>query len=292
MKSILLTILLFVSCGQFKVTTPQNIRRVEIQGHRGARGLYPENSLIGFQNAQELGVDVLELDVVFSKDKQIVVSHEPIMSPEICLYPDGTLIPEKHKVNLYQLNYKEIKKYDCGSKIHPRFLQQKKVSVIKPLLAEVLKTVLKKNPKTRFNIETKTTIEGDGIFHPVPKEFIKRLYTLLKNKKIISQITIQSFDPRTLNELHQLNPNVQTVLLVENLYSIDYNLNQLTFKPTIYSPNYLLLDQDKINHLKQKQIKVIPWTVNEVKDMKKMIELGVDGIITDYPDRALNLFRN
>lgn len=291
MKFYILIILLFVSCTQNKVKFPHKIKRVEIQGHRGARGLFPENSLIAFQKAQELGVDVLELDVVFSKDNKILVSHEPVMSPEICLYPDGTMIPEHHKVNLYQLNYQTIKKFDCGSKIHPRFLEQQKLKTYKPLLTEVLDLAIKKNPKIRLNIETKTTPNEDNIFHPSPKEFIKKLYLVLKTKKLLAQITIQSFDPRTLNELHQLDPKVETVLLVENLNSIDWNLAQLKFKPTIYSPNYLLLDQEKINYLKEKKIKVIPWAVNEIKDMVKMIDLGVDGIITDYPNRILELYR-
>ncbi|HSZ26331.1 MAG TPA: glycerophosphodiester phosphodiesterase family protein, partial [Cytophagaceae bacterium] len=97
-------------------------------GHRGCRGIYPENTLEGFRRAIDLGINSLELDVVVSKDRQLVVSHEPYMNPEICLKPDGSEITpsEEKQYNLYTMTYEEIKKFDCGLKIHPRFPNQKK----------------------------------------------------------------------------------------------------------------------------------------------------------------------
>lgn len=269
----------------------------DIQGHRGCRGLFPENSIEAMKRAIDLGVTTLEMDVVISKDKQVFLSHEPFLSHEICLDKNKNEITEANErsYNLYQMNYDEIKTCDCGSKIHPRFLDQQKLETYKPLLSEVIefteKYIEKNYPgrKIYYNIETKSDAKGDGIFHPEPKEFVDLLVSVLKNTTISDRVYIQSFDVRTLQYLHQKYPKYKTVLLVENEMSIEENLKTLGFKPNVYSPEFILLDEKKVKLLHKKGIKVIPWTVNKTEDMQKVISYGVDGLITDYPNRYFEL---
>ncbi|OWP83865.1 glycerophosphodiester phosphodiesterase [Flavobacterium davisii] len=269
----------------------------DIQGHRGCRGLLPENSIQAMKKAIDLGVTTLEMDVVISKDKEVLLSHEPFLSCEICLDKMNQTIEEskEQSFNLFQMNYDEIKKYDCGSKIHPRFLEQEKIKTHKPLLNEVIDFVedyiQKKYPgkKIFYNIETKSDPKGDGIYHPLPNEFVDLLIGVLKDKNITDKTYIQSFDVRTLQYLHQKYAEIKTVLLVENKFSINKNLKKLGFKPTVYSPEFILLDKQKVDFLHAKNIKVIPWTVNKKEEMEKVISYGVDGLISDYPNRYFEL---
>lgn len=275
-------------------------QQFDIQGHRGCRGLLPENTIEAMKKAIDIGVTTLEMDVVISKDKQVLLSHEPFLSHEIALDLNGKEITEdKEKdYNLYHMNYDQIKQYDCGSKIHPRFLEQQKLKTYKPLLIDVIYFVeeyisklQKVDPgrKIYYNIETKSDPKGDGIYHPTPNEFIDLLVGVLNKTTISDRVYIQSFDVRTLQYLHKKYPKFKTVLLVENKMSIQKNLNELGFKPTVYSPEYILLDKNKVEFLHKKRIKVIPWTVNKTDDMTKIISYGVDGLISDYPDRYFEL---
>jgi len=152
----------------------------DIQGHRGCRGLLPENTIEAFKKAIDLGVTTLEMDVVISKDNQVLLSHEPFLSHEIALDLNGNEIAEKEEknFNLYQMNYAQIKQYDCGSKIHPRFSEQEKIKTFKPLLSEVIdfaESYIQKNypgRKIQYNIETKSDPKGNNLFHPKPKEYV------------------------------------------------------------------------------------------------------------------------
>ena len=290
MKQLLLLVLVlfpFLSFGQ----------EFDIQGHRGCRGLLPENSIEAFKRAIDLGVTTLEMDVVISKDKQVLLSHEPFLSHEIALDLNGNEITEKDEksFNLYQMDYDQIKQYDCGSKIHPRFLDQLKIKTYKPLLSEIIDFVENysktnyPNRKIKYNIETKSEPKGDLVFHPNPKEFVMLLANVLQNKNISDRVYIQSFDVRTLQFLHANFPEFKTVLLVDNKLSIKENLKLLDFIPNVYSPEFVLLDKKAIRYLHRKNIKVIPWTVNEIKDIKKVINLNVDGLISDYPNRYFEI---
>lgn len=268
-------------------------KNIDIQGHRGCRGLMPENTIPGFIKAIELGVTTLEMDVVISKDNKVVVSHEPFLSHDICLTPDGKEISEEDEksYNLFQMTYEEIEKCDCGTKIHPRFPEQEKLAAHKPLLSEVIDAVektIKENSlqPVRYNIETKCAPEGDGIFHPKPEEFTGLLLKVLKEKGILDRTIIQSFDVRTLQVVKEKHPDVNLALLVENVHSPEENIKNLGFVPDVYSPYYLLVDHALIEYAKKNKMKVIPWTINDKEMMETLLKLGVDGIITDYPDRA------
>lgn len=269
---------------------------IEIHGHRGARGLFPENTLTSFIAAVKSGVDFLEMDVVISKDEKIVVSHEPWMNPDFCIRPDGKEIEgnSRRNYNLYKMNYSEIANYDCGKKGNKEFPSQKAISEHKPLLSDVIEkvdTFIKKNHLSpiRYNIEIKSEAQDDGIFNPGPQLFVNLVYAEIKKLNIQSRIIIQSFDVRILQELKKKDASLPISLLVENTFGMETNFKHLGFDPDIYAPEFHLIDEQLVPALRSRNIKLITWTVNEIADMKKMIEMGVKGIITDYPDRLKKL---
>jgi len=268
-------------------------KRIDLQGHRGARGLMPENTIPGFLKAQHLGVTTLELDVVISKDLRVVVSHEPYMSGSICFDSLGNEIPKdrEKEFNIYHMTMDEIRQFDCGSKIVRRFPLQEKLNVTKPMLSEVIvATEDKAKGETGFlvgyNIEVKSSVAGDDIFHPNPDVFSDLVFAEIDKYLPWERVTIQSFDFRVLQYWHENYPEVTLAALVENNKSVETILEELRFTPDIYSPYYFTLSQAKIKKIHSKGMKVIPWTVNDMTNMKDLVEWGVDGIITDYPDSA------
>ncbi|SDG56341.1 glycerophosphodiester phosphodiesterase [Psychroflexus sediminis] len=266
----------------------------DLQGHRGARGLATENTLQAFQKALELGVNTLELDVVVTKDNQVVVSHEPWMNADICLDSDGNAIKkdDEKAFNIYQLTYEEVKAFDCGSKLNPAFPEQELESAYKPLLKEVLNMAdsLSKNhgKKIKYNIELKSLPEGDGIYHPKPADFVKLVMEVLQKETKLKRVNLQSFDFRILQELYRSYPEVKLAALVYKS-DLETALVDLGFVPEIYSPYFPLVTKKLVSEAHDLGMKVIPWTVNETEQMKTLLKFGVDGLITDYPDRALKL---
>lgn len=263
------------------------------QGHRGCRGLMPENTWPAMKKAIDLGVTTLEMDVVFTRDKEAVLSHEPFFSHDITTAPDGHVITEteEHQLNLYQMDYSTITKYDVGVKPHPRFPKQQKLPAVKPRLADILDSVAQyvaasNRPFPSFNIETKTDPATDNIFHPAPEEFVDRLMKVIRDKKVEDHVIIQSFDFRTLRYLHKKWPGIRTAMLIEDFdeRGLTDQLRALGFHPTIYSPDYKMVTADLVRQCHVLGIKVIPWTVNSKQDMERLIGMGVDGIISDYPD--------
>jgi glycerophosphoryl diester phosphodiesterase len=140
-----------------------------------------------------------------------------------------------------------------------------------------------------YNIEIKSDPEGDNKFHPAPEEFSELVYQLIDQYLPWERVVIQSFDFRVLKYWHEKHPEVRLAALVENMKTVSGNLSELGFKPSIYSPYYKLISKDDVQYLHQQKIRVIPWTVNEADDIKKMRQIGVDGLITDYPNRAAQL---
>jgi glycerophosphoryl diester phosphodiesterase len=139
-------------------------------------------------------------------------------------------------------------------------------------------------------METKSSPNGDDLFHPKPEQFVALVMAVVKSRGIGGRVTIQSFDPRTLQVLHKTDPGQTTALLVENADGFAKNIDRLGFTPSIYSPNYLLVNADLVKEAHAHHVAVLPWTVNKEADLKAMAALGVDGIISDYPDRLVKLF--
>lgn len=271
-------------------------QKIDLQGHRGCRGLFPENSLPAMRKALEIGVTSLEMDVVITKDKQVILSHEPFMSHEICLDPDGNPISEEEEMshNIYQMDYAIVQEYDCGTKIHPRFPEQQKMRVSKPLLADVIdlaESWARENnrPAPYYNIEVKYKADQDDLFHPGAKEFSSLLVGVLRDKGVEDRAFIQSFDIGIMEECHRSAPDFTLVYLVEDTDDFKLALSRLSFEPAYYSPDYKLITPELMAYAKERGMKVVPWTVNEEGDMRKMIDMGVDGLISDYPDRLMKV---
>ncbi|NRD20763.1 glycerophosphodiester phosphodiesterase [Winogradskyella eckloniae] len=273
----------------------ENKRQIDIQGHRGCRGLMPENTLPAFEKAIDLGVNTLELDIVISKDNKVVVSHEPFMNPVICLDAVGNEIPEaleKH-YNLYDMNYNEIKQFDCGLKFHPSYPKQEKLKTYKPLLSDVFELVKQKKSNVTFNIEIKSEKAYYNIFTPQPDRYVKLVLDEITKHQVESLVVLQSFDVRILREIIKQSPETVIALLVEEDEDICGKISMLDSEkmPNIVSPYYKLLDATIVRNLKAENFKVVPWTVNETQDMKALIAWDVDGIISDYPDRLIKVLQ-
>lgn len=261
----------------------------DLQGHRGARGLLPENSIPGFLLASDLGVDTIEMDVVVAADSQIVVSHEPWMSSEICSHSDGTPVTEDEAqaLNLYTMTYEEIAAFDCGLRGNPRFPDQEARAVKKPLLSEALLAIENHSEKMlRYNIEIKSNEEGDGVFHPDVDTFARLLHQVISELGLMNQVTIQSFDPRALEAFRRIESQVTLAFLVSNELGLEANMDRLSFIPQTYSPNHNLVDRSLIDSVHGLGMTIVPWTVNDSDRMKELLRLGVDALITDYPDRG------
>jgi glycerophosphoryl diester phosphodiesterase len=273
----------------------QKTPEFDVQGHRGCMGYMPENSIPGFLKAIDMGVNTLEMDVVISKDSQVVVSHDPFFNPAICLTPDGNPIsPGNHQTyNLFKMTYREIRAFDCGSAGNKLFPDQKKVISFKPLLRDVLTTCEnycrdRDLPPVKYNIEIKRKKENDNLFHPGVRVFCDLVIGVILEFQIDDRISIQSFDVETLQIFRNQYPSFPLAYLVDNGQSLDENLKVLGFHPEIYSPNYITIDRHSIQSSHLLGIKIIPWTVNHRDHIYNLVKWGVDGIITDYPDRVLS----
>lgn len=261
-------------------------------GHQGARGIMPENTIPGMIKALDLDVNVLNMGVVISKDGEVVLSHEPYFNNEISTRPDGKAISfkDEKKYNMFDMDYEEIRKFDVGMKLHNRFPGQMKMKVYKPLLAETIDSVeayVKQNKleKPIYNIETSLIRKGDGIFQPDASVFIEKIMEIVKEKKLSKRVIIQSLDMRTLQYLHEYFPSIKTSLMIDEKQDFEESIQALGFTPTYYSPYYVLVGKGLVDRCHAAGVKIIPWTVNTAKDMRYLINLGVDGLITDYPNQ-------
>jgi glycerophosphoryl diester phosphodiesterase len=287
--------IVLLSCSTTTVTNTSTTPAAEFdkEGHRGCRGLMPENTIPGFKKAIDIGVNTLEMDVVITKDKQVILSHEPFFNHEITTKPDGSFVEENEEktLNIFEMTYEETQKFDVGLKPHPRFPKQQKMAAHKPKLAAVIDSAeayakAKSVAPLQYNIETKTNPQTDGTYHPKPEEFVELLVAVIKEKGIEDRVIIQSFDIRTLQYLHSKYPAIKTAYLFEppSDKSLTDRLKDLGFTPTIYSPDFNTLTPEVVKECKAAGIKVIPWTVNEAEKIKELKQMGVDGIISDYPD--------
>lgn len=260
--------------------------------HRGCRGLMPENTIPAFLKAIELNVLHLELDVVVTADSQVVVSHEPWINNKTCLMPDSTPLPnfKRAAYSIYKMPYEQVKSYDCGSKFYAKFPGQHKLVVGKPLLSEVISTVdtfccNTKGVLPYYSIELKSKKNWIGTFQPETKQFVDLVMKIVQQYSEKERYVLQSFDPEVLRILHQDYPEYTLAALNETNRDVDAFFNELGFVTTIYSPWYVLATAKTLEYCKQHNIKIIPWTVNNDKVFLKLKYSGVNGIITDYPDR-------
>jgi glycerophosphoryl diester phosphodiesterase len=288
----------------------------DLQGHRGARGLLPENTLPAFQRAIELGVTTLELDVGISKDGHVVISHDRALNPEITRDASGAYLTAPVLVN--RLTLAELKTYDVG-RINPesqyakRFPDQQPIDGTRmPALSTLFKLVKKLNNKVRFNIETKISPEkpNDTVSAAV---FARKLLDVVRVHGMSSRVTVQSFDWRTLQTIHTLQKDSPKRVKTSCLSAQQAWTDNITPKSDkgpfwtgsvrsadhadvpsmvkaagceIWSPYFADITPALVKKAQSLGLQVIPWTTNTESEMTTVIEAGVDGLITDYPDKA------
>jgi glycerophosphoryl diester phosphodiesterase len=285
----------------------------DLQGHRGARGLAPENTLDGFARALSIGVSTLEFDLGVTKDGIVVVQHDIWLNPETTRSPDGAFLAGRGPA-LRALTLAELQRYDVG-RLKPGtayaagFPQQRPADGARiPTLASVFDLARRaKADHVRFNIETKMSPSAKADTAD-PETFAAAVLRAVKEAGMTARVNVQSFDWRTLAVFRRLAPEIPRVCLtVERGANNNIQRGQPGPSPwtagldvddfggstprlvkaaacTGWSPLYL----DLTGALKEAQalgLKVIPWTVNEPADMERLIAAGVDGLITDYPDR-------
>lgn len=279
--------------------TPLTSPLPEVHGHRGCRGLFPENTLSAFQHALTLGVDALELDVVISQDHQVVVSHEPWLSAQLGRDSHGQLIDPatERRHNLYQLPYATIQQCRVGEWPHPSFATQQPIPSYRPLLREVLQVaeVLCQQlgrPAVRYSVEIKSSPAGDDLFHPAPSVFVALVLAELRAAAVAARTTLLSFDPRVLQAAQQAYLDLPLCLLIEDsLPPVAELFAELGFEPSTLGPDFQLLSAATIQAIRTAypRLRLVPWTVNSVADLRMVRDWHVEGITTDYPDRLLAL---
>lgn len=285
----------------------------DLQGHRGARGLAPENTLAAFRKALEIGVTTLELDLAMTRDGALVVSHDPALNPDIVRGPNGQWLSAPGPA-INTLTLAELKRYDIG-RVNPRSRYARQLSEQVavdgerfPTLKEVVDLARGSGKSVRFNIETKLRPDRPAEAPP-PDVFAKAVVDFWRSEQIATVAAVQSFDWRTLVEVKRLAPDIRTVCLTIQQDSFD-NVQKGRPGPSpwtagldvdelagsvprlvqragcaVWSPFYPELTSESLREAAALGLDVIPWTVNEKADMARLIDLGVQGIITDYPDR-------
>ena len=283
--------ILVLCCAVLLTNCTRPERTLDLQGHRGARGLYPENTLVGFTAALGIPeVRTLELDLCVTQDDQLIISHEPWFNDSICEVTDTT--HEGFAYSLYKMTYDSITQFDCGAKGHLDFPNQQPTPAHKPLLRELFSTIQSEGLRwPHFNIEIKSHPNGDNMYHPRPHKFAALVASELiaaheeyPEADLLNHITVQSFDPRVLREMRKTALPVKLALLSEEERTPAEQMDELGFPVDIYSPNYAQITPELIAWCHFRRIAVIPWTVNDLEQMQALVDMGVDGIISDYPN--------
>lgn len=263
------------------------------EGHRGARGLYPENSIGAMKTAIDIAkVTTLEMDCHVTKDNRVIVYHDHHLNPKFVQHTNGKALTEHEaKRAIYAYTYNELAKFDIGSKYYAAFPNQKKVSTPISLLSDLIEESEQYAKKRRstpmyYNIETKSEADKDLSYHPKPQEFVDLIMNVVIEKGIASRTIIQSFDKRTLQYLNKIYPQIKASYLIseDNQQSVDEIIKELGFTPYLISPHYTLISKKFVSDAHSCDVKVVPWTVNEKDKITELMGLNVDGMISDYPN--------
>ena len=290
------------------------VQAFDLQGHRGARGLAPENTLAAFETALAVGLSTLELDLAMTRDDVLVVSHNRRLNPDHTRGPDGKFL-ETEGPAIRSLTLAELQRYDVG-RLKPGtayaadFPEQRAIDGTRiPALTELFDMVKPLGADhVRFNIETKVT-PSSGAETPDPDTFAAALAKAVREAGLTVRVSLQSFDWRTLAAMRSIAPEIERVCLTVEALNFDSvrrgepgpspwlaGLDVDDFGGSVprlvaaagcavWSPLYRNARPDDVAAAKALGLKVIPWTVNERSDMERLIALGIGGIITDYPDR-------
>jgi glycerophosphoryl diester phosphodiesterase len=285
----------------------------DLQGHRGARGLRPENTLAAFAHAMAIGVTTLETDLGVTKDGVLVIAHDPWLNPDIVRSPDGRWLATQGPA-IRTLTLAELKRYDVG-RLNPRSKYARQLPEQRPEDGERFPTLLELFELTRaagrpvrFNIETKITpANPDETVDPAT--YARLTVEAVRKAGLSDDVTIQSFDWRTLIEAMKIAPEIGIVCLTSESANLD-TVQRRSGKPSpwhagldlgahggslprlvkaagcgTWSPFWRNVTPELVAEAHSIGVTVLPWTVNDNADMTRLIDFDVDGIITDYPDR-------
>lgn len=292
---------LLTGCLSTKKSTSGNASPVSFYnvGHRGARGIMPENTIPAFEKGIEVGANTIEFDVHITKDHKVVIYHDASFTPSYTTKPDGTDISndERKQYTFYQMNYADIRKFIIGEKEYPAYPEQERLKTYAPLLSEMIDSIenfTRRNhyPPVVYLLEIKSGAKTDGTEQPAPEAYMRIMMNVLKPylNKIKGRLIIQSFDMRPLQVLHRTHPSIPLGYLTgDKSKSVAENIETMGFVPAFYNPYFSLVNPDFLKECNTRGMKVLPWTVNDASEMKKLKAMGVDGIITDYPGKVTEL---
>lgn len=286
---------IFIACSTTRhaATAGRGLPAFYKVGHRGTRGLMPENTIPAMIKGIETGANTIEFDVHITKDKQVVVYHDAHFTPSYTTMPDGSDIPaaDKDKYTFYKMNYADIRPFIIGEKPYPAYPEQHRMRSYAPTLSEMIDSVeaytkAHQLPPPYYLLEIKSSAKTDGTEQPVPEEYMQILMAVKELQPLGDRLLIQSFDMRPLQVLHRTHPHIKLGFLTsDKKASFEQHLEQLGFTPFFYNPEYHLVTPELVNKCHAKHIKIVPWTVQDPGEMKKLATTGVDGIITDYPNK-------
>ena len=293
----------------------------DLQGHRGAKGLLAENSLPSFEKALALGVTTLELDTLITADGVIVVHHDRTLAPERTRDAVGSWLTEEAAVPLIELRHADLEEYDIGrakpgSRVAERFPQQVGMDNVRiPALAETLTRMeALSGGRIRYSIEAKPTPVKPEL-SATPEVFVPAILAVIREAGVSDRVTIQSFDWHMLRLFQEQAPEIETgYLTVERrhfdtlrrgksepspwLAGLAIDWSEMTPPAavkaaggSVWSPFFRNLTKEDLKEAQHLGLRVVVWTVNDPETMASLIDLGVDGIVTDYPDRALEVMR-
>src|SRR5690606_29031822 len=259
--------------GQPSKKEPAAFPTFDAESHRGGRGVMPENTIPAMLYSLSLdGITTLEMDIKVTADGKLVLSHDDYLNPWITTKPNGEILTEEEKKEyvFMQMDYAEIKKFDVGLKEHHLFPNQHKMEAYIPLLEDVIDSVqrfieIEGRDQVFYNIETKSSEEGDHKYNPVPEEFVKLLMEVIEKKGITPYVIVQSADVRTLRVLKEKYPHVRSSYLVgarRKDFTVEEDLEVLGFQPDIYSPNFKYITLDDVQKCQNMGMKVVVWTPN------------------------------
>lgn len=266
--------------------------RFSSEAHRGGRGLMPENTISAMLNTlRNYPATTLEMDTHITKDGEVVVTHDDYLNRNFTLLPNGDEIPKEDakKYAIYGMNYDVLKSFIVGSRLYPAFPDQQKVKSYIPRLGDLIDSVqhfIKTNGKKQcfYDIEIKSTVKGDDVFHPRPEKFADLVVAVLMQKGILNYVIIQSFDKRVLKYIHQKYPEIRLNCLANNDKSYEEHIAELGFKPFIVGSSYKGFKPEIIAKAHADGVKVLTATVNSKEEIDKLKALGIDGVMTDYPN--------
>ena len=269
---------------------------IDVQAHRGGAGLMPENTIPAMQHALDLGVNTLEFDLHLSQDGQVVVSHDSYFHPRYSTRPDGTLVQEEDpKEYLYTMPYDSIARYDVGQRFVERWPGQEKMAVGKPLASDLIDFAegYAKKP-VNYNIEIKSWPgEGEGTLWPEYHVFCDTCVPLLLSKNLGERLIVQCFDTRALNYMHAKWPELTLSYLTEDYDGGDIEtlLQNLDFVPQWWSPESSVVTPENVAWCHERGIGVVPWTEDDPAEMQRLVDCGVEAIISNYPDILIETVR-